>query len=65
LGGIFGLFQRKTQFLRLIRLEFAGENRRIGRMSVSLGTSRPANKPKLLDQVRHAIRVKHYSIRTE
>jgi hypothetical protein len=34
-------------------------------MSVSLGTSRPANKPKLLDQVRHAIRVKHYSIRTE
>jgi hypothetical protein len=34
-------------------------------MSVSLGASRPANKPKLLDQVRNAIRVKHYSIRTE
>jgi hypothetical protein len=34
-------------------------------MSVILGASRPANKPKLLDQVRNAIRVKHYSIRTE
>jgi hypothetical protein len=34
-------------------------------MSVSLGASRPANKPKLLDQVRNAIRRRHFSIRTE
>ena len=34
IGRIFGLFKRKAQFLRLIRLEFAGENRRIGGMSV-------------------------------
>jgi hypothetical protein len=34
-------------------------------MRVSLGASRPANKPKLRAQVRNAIRVKHYSIRTE
>jgi len=33
IGRIFGLFKRKAQFLRLIRLEFAGENRRIGGLS--------------------------------
>ena len=49
----------------LIRLEFGVED---GRISVMHGTvvGRPAeNKPKLLDQVRNVIRIKHYSIRTE
>jgi hypothetical protein len=51
--------------LGLIRLEFEVED---GRISVMHGTvaARPAqNKPKLLDQVRNFIRIKHYSIRTE
>jgi integron integrase len=34
-------------------------------MPPSLSALRPASKPKLLDQVRDAIRLKHYSIRTE
>jgi site-specific recombinase XerD len=51
--------------MSLIRLEFGVEDGRIGVMQgMVLGT--PAeNKPKLLDQVRNVIRVKHYSIRTE
>jgi hypothetical protein len=51
--------------LGLIRLEFGVED---GRIDVMQGTvsARPAeNKPKLLDQVRNVIRVKHYSNRTE
>ena len=34
-------------------------------MPPSLPLARGASKPKLLDQVRDAIRLKHYSIRTE
>jgi integron integrase len=34
-------------------------------MPPTLPASAPQNKPKLLDQVRDAIRLKHYSIRTE
>jgi site-specific recombinase XerD len=48
-----------------IRLEFGVED---GRISVMQGrvAGRPAeNKPKLLDQVRNVIRIKHYSVRTE
>ena len=34
-------------------------------MAVTLPVEAARNKPRLLDQVRDAIRVKHYSIRTE
>ena len=33
--------------------------------SISKTTSKGISKPRLLDQVRHVIRCKHYSIRTE
>ena len=55
----------KTHFLRLIRLEFGRRGNKIGFMSAILSLANNRDKPKLLDQVRNAIRVKHYSIRTE
>jgi len=33
--------------------------------SLNTSITPPATKPKLLDQVRNAIRLRHYSIRTE
>ena len=49
----------------LIRLEFRVEDGRIRVMQGRVAGTPVENKPKLLDQVRNAIRVKHYSIRTE
>ena len=50
----------------LIRLEFWRANQRIEFIkAIKLTSNPPANKPKLLDQVRDVIRRKHYSIRTE
>jgi Phage integrase, N-terminal SAM-like domain len=51
--------------LGLIRLEFGVEDDRIGVMQERLAGRPAENKPKLLDQVRNVIRVKHYSSRTE
>jgi len=51
--------------LGLIRLEFGVEDGRIGIMQGTVAGSPAENKPKLLDQVRNVIRIKHYSIRTE
>jgi transcription initiation factor TFIID subunit TAF12 len=41
------------------------EDGRIGVMQGTVASTPTKNKPKLLDQVRDAIQVKHYSIRTE
>jgi site-specific recombinase XerD len=49
----------------LIRLEFGVEDGRIGVMRGTVLGTPAVNKPKLLDQVRNVIRIKHYSIRTE
>ena len=49
----------------LIRLEFGVEDGRIGVMQGTLAGMPAENKPKLLDQVRNVIRIKHYSSRTE
>lgn len=54
-----------VQFLGLIGLEFIGRKYKISRMGASVAINPPANKPKLLAQVRDIIRRKHYSIRTE
>jgi len=51
--------------LGLIRLEFGVEDGRIGVMHGTVAARPAGNKPKLLDQVRNVIRIKHYSIRTE
>jgi hypothetical protein len=51
--------------LGLIRLEFEVEDGRIDVMHGTVAGTAAENKPKLLDQVRNLIRVKHYSIRTE
>ena len=49
----------------LIRFEFGVEDGRIGVMQGRVAGRPAENKPKLLDQVRNVIRIKHYSIRTE
>lgn len=55
----------KTPFWRLIRLLFFVLDFTMGSMVETLGVSQTPNKPKLLEQLREAIRRKHYSIRTE
>jgi integron integrase len=55
---------KKASFGRLF-LAFTGESALIGATAVVITPSPEPRKPKLLDQVREAIRVKHYSIRTE
>ncbi len=49
----------------LIRLEFNSGETKITAMPTTIASSRLANKPKLLDQVRDVIRRRHYSVRTE
>ena len=59
------MFQEKCRIFGLIPLEFGVEDGRIGVMQPRVMGRQAENKPKLLDQVRNAIRIKHYSIRTE
>ena len=49
---MFGYFKRNTQILGLIRLEFEVWEGKIAVMSQRIVRMAPADKPKLLDQVR-------------
>jgi hypothetical protein len=56
--------EKKASFGRLF-LAFTGENALKGVTATVINPSPEPRKPKLLDQVREAIRLKHYSLRTE
>ena len=53
---MFGYFKRNTQILGLIRLEFEVWEGNFAVMSQRIVRMAPADKPKLLDQVRGVIR---------
>jgi hypothetical protein len=56
--------EKKASFGRLF-LVFTGENALKGVTDTVITPSPEPRKPKLLDRVREAIRLKHYSLRTE
>jgi DNA-binding transcriptional regulator of glucitol operon len=61
-----GLSREMPHFwVYLIRLEVEVEDGRIGVMQRMVAGTAAENKPKLLEQVRNVIRIKHYSSRTE
>ncbi len=64
-GSNFWVFQGKGGNFESNPLAFVGQNLTIKAMDPIVETRPAPSKPKLLDQVRNTIRVKHYSLRTE